>query len=357
MTGTTEAELTSARSIRLSSFTRWFTIIIAFGVIGTEVYHLWILYIDQLPNNTYSTFRVIAYHIRVLTWISLALMAFLIIIRSKSANTIYLALFLACYCGVTEFSVYDNVWINGVHTFASIITGVLFILSMQYFPVKITAAHIEAVIRPRWLRWYLRVLLRPLNRWTYLIAILTCLVIIEYLEPSLVLGDLFILVTGFAYLLINYRLTSGISHARILWLFWGLTMYILITAIYMVVYMYSTPSETAQLSLFISFELVLLFSFVMSFFFADAFDTGIFVRKTAVNAVLFLLVVFAYNTLEHYVLHWISHTLHLSNAIISSVASGFIVLCISPLHHRLTHFLNKKLKGHPQLMHGDHASS
>ena len=355
VTGTTEAELTSSSPYGILPFIRWFTIITAFGVIGVELYRLWIFYVDKLPNNDYSTLRIIGHHIQTFTWISLPLIAILIIIRSKSANTIYIALFLACYCAVTEFSEPDNVWLYTIILLASIIVGILFILSMQYFPRKITSAHVDAVIRPRWLRWYLRALLQPLNRWIYLTAILTCFAIAEYLEPLLAFGpgNFLILLTGFAYLLINYRLTSGVDRARILWLFWGLTMYIMITALYSVVYMYSTPGEAALLSLGILATLILLFSFVMSFFFADAFDTGIFVRKTAVNAILFLLVVFAYNTLEHYVLHWISHTLHLSNAVVSSLASGFIVLCISPLHHRLTHFLNKKLKGHPELLNND----
>jgi hypothetical protein len=83
----------------------------------------------------------------------------------------------------------------------------------------------------------------------------------------------------------------------------------------------------------------------MSLFFADTFNTGVFVRRSMVNGLLFLLIVFIYNTLEHYVLHWVSHKLHVSDAVIASMLSGLLVLFISPLHHRLTHYLNKKLKG------------
>ena len=113
-----------------------------------------------------------------------------------------------------------------------------------------------------------------------------------------------------------------------------------------VLYLYGgDPGEVVRLLIAIIMLLILFFSFVMSLFFANTFNTGVFVRRSVVNATLFLLIVFIYNTLEHYVLHWISHKLHVSDVIISSMLSGVLVLLIAPLHHRLTHYLNKKLKG------------
>ena len=122
-------------------------------------------------------------------------------------------------------------------------------------------------------------------------------------------------------------------------------MYTVLTVISYAVFLFDTPSETVQVSMAMAYLLVLLISFVMSVFFADAFDTKIFVRRTAVNATLFVAVVFLYNTIEHYFLHWVSHTLHVSNVFLSSVLSGLLVLFISPLHHKLTAFHNRRLKG------------
>ena len=348
ITAINEATLTPGLSTAKLKLIRWLTIILATVAFAGQLQYVWEFYTVRLPANDYSILRIVGFHVQTLTWLSLAVMAILISIRSKSVSAYYLAIFLACFCAVTEFSRFPGIlWIDVLIMLASIATGVLFILSMQYFPISVTKVKVASALRVRFLRWYLAALLRPRNLWTYFVAVLLIFALLEFVVEGISnVANFLILLTGFGYLFINYRLTSGVANARILWLFWGLAMYILASAIETVVFMYSPPGEAAHLIVYMLTTLILLFSFVMSFFFADAFDTGIFVRKTAVNAILFLLVVFAYNTLEHYVLHWISHTLHLSNAITASLASGFIVLCISPLHHRLTHFLTKKLKGH-----------
>lgn len=323
------------------------TVILALLAIGFRLHALWIYYAEKLPGNNYSVLRIIGHHVQFLTGITLPLIALVIILKSKSTNTFFLALFLAAYSALGELPVSPSLVIYVVATVAGAVTGIFFVISMQYFPRQIISNNIDESIKTRWLRWYLKWLLHPRYLWTYFFVLLLTISVFEYFAPSLqsAPSNFLILLTGCAYLYINFKLTRGIEHSRILWMFWGLIMYILVMAIYMVVYMYSPgPDEVARLLLAIVLLLILLFSFSMSLFFADAFNTGLFIRRTAVNALLFLLAVFAYNTLEHYMLHWISHKLHLSDALMSSLLSGLLVLCISPLHHRLTRFLNKKLK-------------
>jgi len=93
-------------------------------------------------------------------------------------------------------------------------------------------------------------------------------------------------------------------------------------------------------------SLVIIVSFTLCLFFFNTFDTGVLVKRTLVDRVCFLIVIIVYNTLEHYALHWISHTLHLSDALASSFISGVLVMTINPLHHKLMHFMKGKLSGH-----------
>ena len=210
--------------------------------------------------------RIVGFHVQTLTWLSLAVMAILISIRSKSVSAYYLAIFLACFCAVTEFSRFPGIlWIDVLIMLASIATGVLFILSMQYFPISVTKVKVASALRVRFLRWYLAALLRPRNLWTYFVAVLLIFALLEFVVEGISnVANFLILLTGFGYLFINYRLTSGVANARILWLFWGLAMYILASAIETVVFMYSPPGEAAHLIVYILTTLILLFSFVMA---------------------------------------------------------------------------------------------
>ncbi|MES2003861.1 MAG: hypothetical protein V4450_05025 [Bacteroidota bacterium] len=92
---------------------------------------------------------------------------------------------------------------------------------------------------------------------------------------------------------------------------------------------------------------VIVFSLAMSLFFFDTFNTGAVITRTIADSSVFILIVIVYNTSEHYFLHWLSHELHLSDVLISSMLSGVFVMLFSPVHHRLMHFLEKKLKYHP----------
>lgn len=306
----------------------------------------WLYYTVRLPQNHFSAIRIIAQHVKMTTLLVLPVVVLIMIFRSRVVNSLYLALAIAAYLVVIQLPIEQGGWIYLLNVILSIITGVLFILSMQYFPVKVTGERVDAGIKPRWLKAYLRIWLKPARLWIGMSAILSLLAVLEYFVSALggSFSNLLILLTGFAYLYVNFRLTTGIAHSKISWLFWGLFVYTLMEATFLVVFSYTEPLEAVAMVIAILQLLALLFAFVMSIFFADAFDTRVLIRKTAINAMLFLIAVFVYNTIEHFFLHWVAHTLHISDAMVSSLLSGLLVLFISPMHHRLTHYLNKKLK-------------
>lgn len=320
------------------------TAILALLSIALLCNKIWNYYTVKLPQNQYSTIRIVTQHVYMVTSLVLPVLVLIMAFRSRLVNSLYLALAMAAYSVVILIPVENGGWLQLSGVILSIITGNLFILSMQYFPVKVTPAR-TAAIKHKWLKKYLTSWLRPKNLWIGMSAILGALALLEYAVPALQqAGNLVILLTGFAYLFINFRLTTGLAHSKILWLFWGLFMYILITIITVALFLYAKPVEAVMMTLALIQLLCLLFAFVMSVFFADAFDTGVLIRKTAINALFFVLAVFIYNTVEHFFLHWVAHTLQVSDALVSSLLSGLLVLFISPFHHRLTHYLSKKLK-------------
>jgi len=283
---------------------KWIGIIAAIGVIGMQVYQLYVYYTVRLPQNQYSSLRIVAHHVRFITDMALSLMAVVIFFKSRVSVAFYLALAIVSYeiNGYLPYSRSMPIYLLIV--LSSIVTGILFIFSLQHFPRRIMPDNIDHVIRYKWLRGYFKALLKPKVLWITFFAILACFAVVEYVWPSLVeaFSNLLILLTAFGYLYVNYRFTNGIENARILWLFWGLFMYILLQLAFVALFMYRAGThDTATILLAIAAYIVLLLSFSMSLFFANTFDTGKFVTRTAVNGVIFVIVLIVYNTVEHYV--------------------------------------------------------
>ncbi len=328
------------------SWIKWIGVVAGLLIIAYQFYRLYFYYTVKLPAGNYSHLRIVAQHFQFLSDIAMPLMAILIFIKSKHATAFYLGLFVIVY----QFNVTVPLDTGAAGVVISITTGVvagiLCILSFQYFPVKITPQKIDAAIRYKWLRRYLKTFLHPRALWLFFSLLLLSIATLQYFfSVQSALSDFLILITAFAYLYINFRTTAGKENDSILWLFWGLITYILLVAtIYTLYALRDGIKETTNFIFVIISFIVLIFSFGMSLFFTNSFDTGKFVTRTLVNGFLFILVIIIYNTLEHYVLHWLSHQLHISNVMMSSLLSGVLVLFISPLHHRLTHFLNKKLR-------------
>jgi hypothetical protein len=157
--------------------------------------------------------------------------------------------------------------------------------------------------------------------------------------------NILIMLSGFAYMYISYKKVGIDSRNSILWLFWGLLCYVILIFFSAIPLLFSSQENTLIDSMVaIIGNLILLVMIFMSVFFARTFDTGFIIKRTIVDGSLFLLVILVYNVVEHYVLHTINHTLHINDAFLASLLSGIMVLVISPLHHKLTAYLNKKFK-------------
>jgi len=159
------------------------------------------------------------------------------------------------------------------------------------------------------------------------------------------LSDVFVLITGLLCLYVNYKKSSTTERNKILWLFWGLISFTLIMIVYSILNASVTEvSRNVKLVFNIGLILTFVLSQIMSLFFSNAFDTGILIRRILVDGLIFIFIVFIYNTIEHYFLHWLSHELEISDVILSSLLSGIFVLAFSPIHHKFMSYLEKRVK-------------
>lgn len=222
------------------------------------------------------------------------------------------------------------------------LTGTIYIKALQSFPRQILKQDITAVfpknkIASRYLNW-------AIKDYTWLIFPIL-LAGCALLKVSEKLSDLFVLITGLLCLYVNYIKSSKTERNKILWLFWGLISFTLIMIVYAILNASVTEvSRNVKLVFNIGLILTFVLSQIMSLFFSNTFDTGILIRRTLVDGLIFIVIVLIYNTIEHYFLHWLSHKLEISDVILSSLLSGIFVLAFSPLHHKFMSYLEKRVK-------------
>ncbi len=225
------------------------------------------------------------------------------------------------------------------------LAGTLYIKSLQSFPRQVTALNINSVfIRNKFINGFARLTLKNYT-WLLFPILISCgyYFLINTTWNGLV--DIFILLSAFVSLYVNYKNSTPSERNKILWLFWGLLSYTICIIINLIIVSFY-PGDVKVFTWIMATisNFLLLISLAMSLFFSNAFDTGQLIRRTIVDGSIFILIVLIYNTLEHYFLHWLSETLHLSNVLISSFMSGFFVLIFTPIHHKLMNFAKRKVK-------------
>ncbi len=226
----------------------------------------------------------------------------------------------------------------------SILTGTVFIKVFQSFPRQITKEDVKSVFpKGKILSGYVTQSAKN-NTWFIFPVILLGVALIVSLD----LMNVFILITASIALYVNFKKSSQSEKDKILWIFWGVLTYTFLVIIHLLIN-YFNPESSNTITLLISMlkNFVLVCSLLMSLFFSNAFDTGVLIRRTLVDSFIFIMIVLIYNTMEHYFLHWLSHELEISDALLSSLLSGIFVLAFNPLHHKFMNYMGKKVKKHP----------
>lgn len=221
--------------------------------------------------------------------------------------------------------------------------SLIFLKTFQFFPKPIVAYDIQKTFRSHYLQ---RVFTLVLDKKTWIIYPLLCVgcFLIPFDLPYTILYIVsLIVVTAFLY---TNSQKSKSDKNKVMWLLWGICIYLAIIILVTIFEFFDNQGVQSISDIFSILSVVaLLFAFMMSLFFSDTFDTGVIIKRTIINSFIFICIIFIYNAAEHYFLHWISHKLHISDVLISSIFSGILVMFFSPLHHKLMHYLESKLKG------------
>ncbi len=316
---------------------------------------LWLVCLLNQPDHEWLRFRMenLPFQFRVLAHLLLISFALIISIKQGSQKGILLfAFFLSLFSqnsALIALSIYHNSWTVLISACVNkALTTTFFLKMLQYFPRQLTNQDIDAVFTKK-------KIFRKIIKWTLkgYTDVLFFLVVLAAVTLGVFTGvvlpvNFIVLIIGFLYLFVNYRRSPVSGKNKISWLFWGLLATIFIELIAQtLMYFDGREMDTIRGFATLAQTLVLVIALIMSLFFYDTFDTGAIITRTIADSSIFILIVIAYNTSEHYFLHWLSHTLHLSDVLVSSLLSGIFVMLFSPIHHRLMGFLGRKLKHQP----------
>lgn len=275
----------------------------------------------------------------------------LIVLRSSaSKGALYFSLFLSLlsqnYASQHYLILNPEYQIEIIVTITFVITSIAYFKSLQNFPQEISEKDIDVYFsKIKILGAYLKLWLK--SRMFFIFSIVIYLLSVIYPNNLIMQASAgsFVLITGLLFLYINYKISTPSSRNKIRWLFWGILCYTFLSIFYSILSNSSTEvHEFVQILFKVLRALSLFISITMSLFFFDTFDTGVLIRRTIVDGILFIAIVFLYNIIEHYLLHLITHKLHISDTLISSILSGFFVLIFSPVHHKFMHVLDKRFK-------------
>ena len=146
-------------------------------------------------------------------------------------------------------------------------------------------------------------------------------------------------------------MTSTFLHFLVAsWLLWGLISIIGLYVVQLFLFIFYADQIILLVIAFFLTSLVICLSFIMSIFFSRSTDARFVVRKTLIYGAILLVGLFIFGAVEHYVIHAISHALHIKDSILNSCFGAAIALTIRPAHHRLEHWLKKlekKEENHP----------
>jgi hypothetical protein len=166
-------------------------------------------------------------------------------------------------------------------------------------------------------------------------------------QPLIYILNIVILAVGLIYFRISYHFAGKENQNKLSWLLWGLICTIVLYIVDLFLAFFYPEFLKGRMVVVTMIDWIIYTSFIMAIFFSGSTDAGLIVRKTMLYSMAFLLALFIFGVLEHWVIHSIAHALHIQSSILNSAVGAAVALLIRPIHHQLEHrlsFLQKKSK-------------
>ncbi len=308
----------------------------------------YILAIFKMPEENQN--KALAWGVNIsrrLAFLTISVSSLYVLIRAQHTRaTLYFALFFSFLSLGVSLSWLITVQIlsedlRHVVNIAGGICIILLVRFIQEFPGQVNQEQIKQVytgfLTRKLLAPILVWLLKPFRVWIVLLPL-------ALLIPSWYgFGFMLILLTSglsLGYLYIQLKVSKSALKNRLYWLLWMLIVIFFSTVYSMLLTLFgSTISIIDKYYLPMLENLSILFAFIMIVYFSDLIDAKLILRKTVVFGAIIFLFTFIFGIAEHFIIHQLSHYLHLNDVYIASTFACVIGMFFHPIKEKLTHWM------------------
>ena len=281
------------------------------------------------------------------------LMSIGVIIAIKLRRTnehIFFALFLINFASNSWHILETSHWTVDVLSWS--LTAVCFIYAMIKYPgasaQSLYASHFAHRKSPKIYKKFVLFFTADKHFWLIffpaLIAVrIAAIFFSDVLSQSL---NIFVILAGLVYFRISYRIAGDAGRSRLGWVLWGAVVVLLLTSVNVLIQIfYPEAPPVVWHALTALTAATVCISVVMGVFFAGFLNTELVLRSTIVYSAIFLVIVFLFSFIEHYILHTISYLLHIESEMAGAFLTGTLALIVTPLHNKIEHLVMKGMKG------------
>ncbi len=331
----------------IAAFISWIYLIADFIHGSSVLYNTPILFADFI--------------VRSITFLFAAITGIYIITKSSRTRTsLIYSLVIIAWSNVEAlfaFNLNGSLGLAGhyLYDFEYALLFVIGVRMAQEFPAHLVPAHIAHV----YYRTHARFMVRPLawllkgNR-TWLIIFPSAMALLLSGQTAMVkLYSVFLISLFLLYVAAQHRICNPRQVRLLYWVIWSAVcqFFISLCKFLLILYHIKDGGEIAMI-LTMAGCFTLLMATVMIVYFSDMLDAGLILRKTLSYGFLFFIITSAFGSLEHYVIHNISHWLHLNDVYVVSLFAGITGLCVHPLKKKLEHLSKVIIKKHPHAQQG-----
>ncbi|MFT3750655.1 MAG: hypothetical protein QM768_20255 [Agriterribacter sp.] len=231
-----------------------------------------------------------------------------------------------------------------VYAFEGTVFFALGVKVFQEFPVRLNNADIARAYYGHWAYFIVRPLCWLLIGWRPLFVFIGIQLICLYVfrDDRFTIGSIVPILISFLYMYVQFRKRNVHHRNSFYWTIWFFVCLAFILSCYS--YFTIFKIEIRPLLgyiLYLMLYLPLVISVIMTVYFSTLVDAQLILRRTVLFASVFFIAMFLFGTIEHLIIHNLSHLFHFDETYITAAFAALIGMLVHPIKERISHWLKR----------------
>lgn len=214
----------------------------------------------------------------------------------------------------------------------------------QEFPAQLKNTDIARAYYGHWTYFIVRPLCWLLVSWRSLFIFIAIQLIFLYFFPDdrFTIGSIVPILTSFMYMYVQFRKRDIHHRNSLYWIIWFFVCLIFILSCYsyFTIFKIEIPPLLAYI-LYLMLYLPLIISVTMTVYFSALIDAQLILRRTVIFTSVFFIVMFLFGTIEHLIIHNLSHLFHFNETYITAAFAALIGMLVHPIKEKISHWLKR----------------